>query len=439
MADSPAAAASMAERLRDIDPDGSIFGNSDDEELLPCERPPAPEPDAAAAAATPVAPRRGPKQKCPVARNSSNFKEADIAEQHGGVENIPYSFKRFTKKGVQYAGWSGTYAQIEAMPVGPRRTALRWKYMKLRENYHKHQSYERKNVAGGNANSQYEMQKRAERSANPSTVKRRRKRSGTGATTGKRAVSDVKAAIQRVPAAMAANVIDRALQDPDVREHISGAKTVITAKERRLLDTLVAGSRAWADIRRRKGISLLTGALVGQSKALANVLELGRQAIGVNAAIGQTAAQEMLRVNAALQHEATQLLRGVYNDSTKAISLGLIRTRRGRQVSTENVSAVVDFINADWLNEVPGRTKRVVVDGRKARVSVCALRDTTENIFHEFKKAHSDVVEGMKGRGVKRSLFHSIITDHMPWVVLLKHAPRRTCVCTMCEQMRCAY
>eukprot|EP01047_Picozoa_sp_COSAG01_P060002 COSAG01_NODE_7288_length_3267_cov_4.563447_5_plen_212_part_00 len=168
MADSPAAAASIAARLREIDPDGSIFGNSDDEELLlPCdERPPAP--DAAAAAATPLAPRRGPKEKCPVARNSANFKEADIAEQHGGVENIPYSFKRFKIKGVQHAGWSGTYAQIEAMPVGPRRTALRWKYMEQRRMYHRHQNYERQNVAGGNAGSQYVMQKRAERAANPS-------------------------------------------------------------------------------------------------------------------------------------------------------------------------------------------------------------------------------------------------------------------------------
>ena len=199
------------------------------------------------------------------------------------------------------------------------------------------------------------------------------KRRATGTTTMKRRVTDEVAKIIGMPPEAACNYVDRVHGNPKVAEILAGSKTVVSACEKRLLVTIVDGAVKWSEVRdERGGRSVLCAQeAIGQSKALANILALGRQ--GCDDPIGVEAAQGMLRVSSRLQKEATKLLDGVYNNATKEIALGLLRKRRGRKTRPEDVQAVVDYLNESWLMEIPGRTKRVKEEGGGSkRVGMCS-------------------------------------------------------------------
>jgi len=162
------------------------------------------------------------------------------------------------------------------------------------------------------------------------------KRRATGTTTMKRRVTDEVAKIIGMPPEAACNYVDRVHGNPKVAEILAGSKTVVSACEKRLLVTIVDGAVKWSEVRdERGGRSVLCAQeAIGQSKALANILALGRQ--GCDDPIGVEAAQGMLRVSSRLQKEATKLLDGVYNNATKEIALGLLRKRRGRKTRPED-------------------------------------------------------------------------------------------------------
>jgi hypothetical protein len=187
--------------------------------------PSSPAAPAAAAAAAPPAPQKRegsgrqinfePNKK--PRKENSTYDEQALAEKHGGVKNIPYDgfAKAWKMKGHdrEHTGeWEGhTYAEIEALPPGPRREALHAKWVKLRELYVAgKQAFQRQNVAGGaSALSKKKMQqKRKREQGEQPTAGASRATTGTGKTSQKRRVTAVKDMVLGIPPEIVSEVSD---------------------------------------------------------------------------------------------------------------------------------------------------------------------------------------------------------------------------------------
>jgi hypothetical protein len=197
---------------------------------------------------------------------------------------------------------------------------------------------------------------------------------------------------------------------------------------------------------RRGGQVFTLADALAQSRAIAHILALGRLKLGEDGltAAGQHAAERMLEVSQTLQAEAKRRVQQVYSDESGQIALELYRQRKGtKTVDPASVKTAMKFVTESWVASVPGRIKSVRrrKEGTKlwtkTKMPMGTLLDTVENIYYKFTETPEGkkITEAKDKSGIRRSLFCSLIARELPWVVPISRAPRRICVCTVCEQM----
>ena len=390
---------------------------------------------------------------------SVGWDEEKEGEQWGHWHRRPWTFHKVMVKGGAPEGvsWSGTYEQMRALP--PSEDALynalanRWKG--VRKDMHNRgkkgisEAAKRLYTQGGNAVTKRRMlqpsrqtSQHSPQSTGTGTVRKQHSTAvkGTAAFTQgvKRTANDLERTIMAVNPERAAAAVDKVLTRPTVQAQLDRSQLTVTPAERKLLNTIEKGMQAMHAAMSKKSSRKLAPVehisnpmqKAAQLQAVANVLEAGKQVCaheGLQHA-GQKALGE-LGISHRRQCDTAKTLANAFLSDSKALALNLFHRRKGNGVSPEHVQLVTEFVTGHYLLEIPGRVTKVkrrnfdvpIGDRNaftKVPVPTCALRDTKDNMFNEFKREYPDVVNPPdKKRGLKWTSFCRIISQHMPWVV----------------------
>ena len=225
-----------------------------------------------------------------------------------------------------------------------------------------------------------------------------------------------------IPQARVAAALTKALKRKEVQEHCKDCDLTITEAQSAMYRTLAEGQAAIHEALKFKGDETRKRKLSdveqqtrwgwgpemerrAQLQAAANIAEAGKQTL--RAAGHKPAGINALRklgIGRGRQKTTAKELAGVFLDATKELSLNLFKRRCGKGTHPEDVAMVVEWVTVNYLLEIPGRVTKVkrrnpsVSIGdpgawEKVAMPTCALRDTKDNIFAEFKNRHADLVK----------------------------------------------